>query len=133
MPRLECPGSVGVGSSICSPVTDVQPATARKLPTVLSAPEVRALLDAPASDTVLGLRDRAMLALLYGTGIRASECATVREGDVDLSDQSIRVTGKGGHQRVLPLTGRVIEVLQKYRTARGPVSPSSPFFRGRTR
>ena len=49
----------------------------RKLPTVLSAEEVQHLLASPPKDIVLGLRDRAILALLYGTGIRASECATL--------------------------------------------------------
>jgi integrase/recombinase XerD len=106
-------------------------AAPRKLPTVLSADEVRQLLDTPPSDTVLGLRDRAVLALLYGTGIRASECATLIEGEVDLSEQTIKVTGKGGHQRVLPLTGRVVDALAKYRTARGSVAPTSSFFRSR--
>lgn len=105
--------------------------TPKKLPTVLSNDEVRKLLDAPRSDTILGLRDRAILALLYGTGIRATECATLQEGDVDLSEQTIRVTGKGGHQRVLPLTPQVVAGLQNYRAARGPVAPLSAFFRSR--
>jgi len=62
-------------------------APARKLPTVLSADEVQRLLEASPTDTILGLRDRAILTLLYGTGIRASECATLREEHVDLSER----------------------------------------------
>jgi site-specific recombinase XerD len=108
-------------------------ARARKLPTVLSEEEVRRLLDAPARDTIVGLRDRAMLALLYGTGIRASECAGLLEEDTDLCDATIRVTGKGGHQRTLPLNERVVETLRVYRQARGPAGPEEPFFRSRSK
>lgn len=68
----------------------------RKLPVFLSEEEVRNLLAAPEKNTVIGLRDRALLALLYATGIRASECAGLRECDVDLACRTIRVTGKGG-------------------------------------
>jgi integrase/recombinase XerD len=104
---------------------------ARKLPTVLSAEEIQRLLDQPPRNTILGLRDRALLTLLYGTGIRASECAGLHEQDVDLEDGTIRVTGKGGHQRVLPLSDCVVETLRVYRQARGAAKPSAPFFRSR--
>lgn len=103
----------------------------RKLPTVLVEEEVERLLESPPTDIVLGLRDRAILTLLYGTGIRASECATLNEEDVDLSGNEIRVTGKGGHQRVIPLNPKVAEVLATYRQARGEVRPRSTFFRSR--
>ena len=75
----------------------------RKLPVVLSEEEVQHLLASPPKDIVLGLRDRAILALLYGTGIRASECATLTEENVDFATNTIRVTGKGGHERSIPL------------------------------
>ena len=104
----------------------------RKLPTVLSAEEVQHLLASPPKDIVLGLRDRAILALLYGTGIRATECATLLEKDVDLVAGTIRVTGKGGHQRTLPLNPKVAESLKVYRQARGNVPPREAFFRSRT-
>lgn len=103
----------------------------RKLPKVWSAEEVQRLLDRPPRNTILGLRDRALLILLYGTGIRASECATLREADVDLNDATIRVIGKGGHERVLPLNDCVVQPLQVYRQARGAVKPSATFFRSR--
>jgi integrase/recombinase XerD len=105
----------------------------RKLPTVLSAEEVQRLLDEPPRDTILGLRDRAILTLLYGTGIRASECAHLREEDVDLDDGSIRVTGKGGHQRTLPLNDSVVQSLKVYRQARGPAGAEEAFFRSRSK
>lgn len=106
---------------------------ARKLPTVLSPEEVAHLLDAPAKDTVLGLRDRAILALIYGTGIRASECASLCARDVDLANATIRVTGKGGHQRVLPLNARVVAALRVYEQARGEVPAACSFFLSRTK
>lgn len=105
----------------------------RKLPTVLAPAEVTNLLNAPRQDTILGLRDRALLALLYGTGIRASESASLHEEDVDLTERTIRVTGKGGHQRVIPLNDQVVQVLDKYRSSRGLVTPTTPFFRSRTK
>ena len=104
----------------------------RKLPVTLSEEDVEKLLEQPPSDTILGLRDRAILALLYGTGVRASECAGLNEEDVDLDGRTIRVTGKGGHERVLPLNVRVVEALRVYRQARGRVTPRSAFFRSRT-
>jgi integrase/recombinase XerD len=108
-------------------------AAPRKLPTVLSPEEVSGLLDAPRKDTVLGLRDRALLTLIYGTGIRASECAGLREEHVDLSERTIVVTGKGGQQRVIPLNPQVVTVLATYRLSRGAVSPTAPFFRSRSK
>ena len=80
---------------------------------------------------MLGLRDRARLTLLYGTGIRATECATVTEEQVDLVDHTIRVIGKGGHERTIPLNAQVARALQQYRTARGQVHPAAAFFRSR--
>ena len=78
-------------------------AARKKLPVFLSQDETRRLLHAPRIDTVLGLRDRALLCLLYASGIRASECAGLTETNVDLADLTIRVMGKGGNERCIPL------------------------------
>lgn len=102
-------------------------ATARKLPTVLTAEETAQLLATPDNDTVLGLRDRAILALLYGTGMRASECASLRQGSIDLAALTVMVTGKGGNQRTLPLHEHVVEVLRDYMRVRGTALPGAPF------
>lgn len=106
-------------------------AAPRKLPVVLSLEEVERLLDAPDTKTIIGLRDRALLTLLYGTGIRASECSSLRECDVDLHQQTVQVTGKGGHQRTIPLNERVVQALAVYRQARDPLFPTAPFFQSR--
>jgi site-specific recombinase XerD len=106
-------------------------AAAKKLPVFLNEEEVRSLLATPRKDTVLGLRDRAILTLLYATGIRASECAEMAECDVNLADLSIRVRGKGGHERAIPLTSEVARVLAQYQRARGSVARTTAFFRSR--
>ena len=103
----------------------------RKLPSALSREEVSALLDQPESDTVIGLRDRALLAVLYGTGIRASECSGLRAQDIDWEARTIRVSGKGGHERSVPLNEEVLHVLRQYRLARGGAKDEEPFFRSR--
>ena len=99
-----------------------------KLPVFLSEDEVRRLLTAPPGDTVLAVRDRALLTLLYGTGLRASECAALDDDDVDLANKTVTVTGKGGHRRTVPLNGQVLRALQAYRQVRGEVDRHSPFF-----
>jgi site-specific recombinase XerD len=106
-------------------------AAPRKLPTTLSREEVSALIEQPETDTVLGVRDRALLTLLYGTGIRASECSGLAERDVNWEERTIRVTGKGGHERTIPLNEEVLHVLRQYRLARGGAKEHDPFFRSR--
>jgi site-specific recombinase XerD len=86
-------------------------------------------LAVPRTDTVLGLRDRAMLTLLYATGIRAGECAGLIEEWVDLDERTIRVLGKGNRERVICLNARVLEALRVYRQARGPQLSREAFFR----
>ncbi len=103
----------------------------RKFREVLTVAEVKTLLATPRTDTQLGLRDRALLAVLYGTGIRVSECAGLREGDVDGAARLLRVIGKGGDERTLPLSPLVAQALAQYRAARGPALKGAPLFRGR--
>jgi len=106
-------------------------AARKKLPVTYSDEEIEKLLSLPPDDTVLGLRDRAILALLYGTGIRASECSSLTEGDVDLELCTITVIGKGGHERCVPLNTCVVKAMSYYRHHRGPATPRAPFFRSR--
>ena len=106
-------------------------AVPRKLPVALSSEQMSRLLAEPKPDTVIGLRDRALLALLYGTGIRASECALLRNGNVDLKQLTITVQGKGGHERSIPLNPELAEVLRSYVEARGAAPNNAPFFRSR--
>lgn len=103
----------------------------RKLPVCLDEDQVRRLIELPRPNTVLGLRDRAILTLLYGTGIRASECAGLREKDIDWEERTIFVVGKGGHERTIPLNDEVVHIMKQYRIARGIVATRESFFRSR--
>jgi len=106
-------------------------AVPRKLPISLNAEQIGRLLVQPRTDTVIGIRDRAVLALLYGTGIRASECAGLRCSQVDFAGLTVTVRGKGGHERSIPLNPQLADVLRDYSVARGPAFPTAPFFRSR--
>ena len=106
-------------------------AARKKLPVFLDEDEMRRLLAAPRTDTVMGLRDRALLTLLYATGIRASECSGLQEADVDFEGRTIRVMGKGGNERCIPLNKEVVTVLRQYQLVRGPVARRSAIFRSR--
>lgn len=106
-------------------------AVPRKLPVSLAPAQVTRLLEQPKLDTQIGLRDRALLALLYGTGIRATECASLKVGQVDLLRLTITVLGKGGHERSIPLNPQLAEVLRSYAHVRGAALSSAPFFRSR--
>lgn len=106
-------------------------AVARKLPVSLAPEQVSRLMRGPTADTIIGLRDGVLLALLYGTGIRATECATLRCGQVDLTHLTVTVNGKGGHERTIPLNPKLAESLRTYAHARGAALPTAPFFRSR--
>ena len=88
------------------------PAPARRLPKAISVSQVEALLAAPDAATPLGLRDRALLELLYGTGARISEAIGLDVDDLDRAAGLVRLDGKGGKQRVVPVgsyAGRAVE------------------------
>jgi site-specific recombinase XerD len=107
-------------------------AAPRKLPVILDSDEVGRLLATPRATTVIGVRDRALLALLYGTGIRASECTGLREGHVDLRALTVTVRGKGGDERTVPFNDEVAACLRDYIQVRGVQLPAAPFFRARS-
>jgi len=73
-----------------------------RLPKSLSEAQVEALLAAPDVATLLGLRDRAMLELLYASGLRVSELVTIKTVQVGLAEGALRVTGKGSKERIVP-------------------------------
>lgn len=74
-----------------------------RFPRAISEAQVEALLAAPDTETPLGLRDRAMLELLYATGLRVSELVALRLIELSLADGLVRVLGKGGKERIVPL------------------------------
>ena len=75
----------------------------RKLPRTISLDQVEALLNQPDTDTALGLRDKAMLEVLYATGVRVSELISLKSSDLSLEVGYIRAYGKGGKERIIPL------------------------------
>jgi site-specific recombinase XerD len=102
-----------------SPATLVPgPKKTRTLPATLSTGEVERLLDGRSGTSPRDLRDRALLELLYGCGLRAAEACDLDVGDVRLDADQVRVTGKGGKQRVVPLGGAAAAALERY-LARG--------------
>jgi len=90
------------------------PKKINKLPSHLSIDEVFRLLDLPESDSFSGTRDRAILEIFYGTGIRISELVGLSPNDLKLEQRSVKVLGKGKKERVLPLGKKTVEVIKSY-------------------
>lgn len=94
------------------------PKQARSLPVYLSVEEILGMMREAAGDEAL--RDRAIVVLLYGAGLRVSEVAKLMMGDIDLLGGLLRVMGKGSKERVVPVGGPVVQVLEHYlRDGRG--------------
>jgi integrase/recombinase XerD len=91
-----------------------------KLPAVLSTVEVKKLLQQPDPQQPFGIRDRAMLELLYATGLRVSELIHLSLNEVNLEAGYVRTRGKGSKERIVPLGGAARRALQDY--LRGPRS-----------
>ena len=90
------------------------PKLPRPLPKVLSETEVETLLASPDTDTPAGLRDRAMIETLYATGLRVSELVGLKQLNLDLNAAVLRVTGKGGKDRLVPLGEEAQHWLSRY-------------------
>ena len=89
-----------------------------RFPKSLSEAEVEALLAAPNTATPMGLRDRAMLELLYATGLRVSELVAVKTFEVNLDAGVVRVMGKGSKERLVPLGEEAADWISKYLKSR---------------
>ncbi len=113
------------------------PRRGEHLPSVLSREEVSRLLEAPDSDTPRGLRDRAMLELLYGSGLRVSELVALRIQDLDLRRDVARVLGKGSKMRLVPFGEAAHQALESYLQRGRPALARAPtdvlFLNGRGR
>lgn len=93
-----------------------------KLPRFLSAPQVEALLAAPDVETPLGLRDRAILEVLYATGLRVSELIGLQAGDLDMEVGLLTAFGKGRKERLVPLGREARDWVARYLEARPRVA-----------
>ncbi|MCP5149543.1 MAG: site-specific tyrosine recombinase XerD [Chromatiales bacterium] len=111
------------------------PRLGRPLPSVLSEAEVEALLEVPDVATAGGLRDRAMLELLYATGLRVSELVGLTLGAVNLAQAAVRVVGKGSRERLVPFGEEAAAWIQRYLVDARPRlldgRPSDALFPGR--
>jgi site-specific recombinase XerD len=120
-----------------SPVAEVQlPKPEKGLPVVLSISQIDELLTLPlrtppgkAALTWLPFRDAAILELFYSSGLRISELLSLNVSDIDFLGETVRVTGKGSKQRIVPIGGPAIAAIQRYRTdaavTSGPLFVSS--------
>ncbi len=88
--------------------------TPLRVPKTLTEAQVEALLAAPDVTTPLGLRDRAMLELMYASGLRVSELTALRLHELSLADQVLRVTGKGAKERLVPFGDVAADWLRRY-------------------
>ncbi|BBB23769.1 integrase/recombinase XerD [Isorropodon fossajaponicum endosymbiont JTNG4] len=90
------------------------PKRAQKLPVFLNVNEVERLLNAPDHKTIFGLRDQAMLELLYACGLRVSELINLSYHHINLADEYIRIRGKGNKERLLPMGEMAMDCLANY-------------------
>ena len=86
----------------------------KTLPKFLYSEEIEALFDSINTNTLLGIRDNALLEFMYGTGVRVSELCSIKEKDIDYINKQVIVLGKGKKERYLPLHDLVIDSLQEY-------------------
>jgi len=90
------------------------PRASRQLPETLAVDEVAALLEAPDADVPAGIRDRALLELLYAAGLRVSEAVGLDRQDIQLDAGFVRVIGKGDKERLVPVGDVAIEAIERY-------------------
>jgi integrase/recombinase XerC len=98
-----------------TPMSSIRtPKQEKRLPKCLDLEQVQKLLDAPGDGDILCSRDKAMLEVLYSSGIRVSELVELETGDLDLQEGIIRVRGKGRKDRLTPIGSQAIKALQRY-------------------
>lgn len=95
------------------------PRVERKLPNHLTIEQMVKFIETPETETVLGKRDRAILELLYASGVRVSELVNLNLHDIDFSNLTVRVKGKGRKERIVPFGEHAKKALQEYLGVRG--------------
>ena len=125
--RFLC-GGAAPGST--RPARSGRPSLPGRLPAHLPIDQSEALFRQPLGDDEAGRRDRAILEVLYATGVRVAELSGLDMEDVDLREGSVRVLGKGRKERIVPLGAKAVEALRAYLGAResapGPALPEPP-------
>lgn len=105
------------------------PKREKLLPKFMSEEEASRLMDTRISAR-FGLRNKAILELLYSSGLRRSETVGLNVGDINFSEGWAKVLGKGSKERLVPVTDLALEAISNYLATRAEVSPSSPLFLG---
>jgi integrase/recombinase XerD len=104
-----------IGAVAENPAADLDlPRRVRRLPRTLSPGEAERLIEAAAGTTPRALRDRALVELLYGAGLRVSEAVGLDKAGVDLDQRLVRTIGKGGKERVVPVGRQAVDALRRY-------------------
>jgi integrase/recombinase XerD len=117
-----------LGARADNPAAELDlPRRHRRLPRTLSPAEAERLVDAAAGTTPRALRDRALVELLYGAGLRVSEAVGLGRTDVDLDARVVRALGKGSKERVVPIGRPAVEAIRRY------MSRGRPFLDSRHR
>jgi len=101
------------------------PRTTKKLPDALSPEEVARLVELPTDD-VFAVRDRAMIELLYSSGLRLSELTALKPGDIDFEDGTVRVLGKGRKTRVVPVGRFALNCIRDWLAQRESIAKGNP-------
>jgi integrase/recombinase XerC len=140
--RSFCKYLVREGEIVKNPTLNVAtPRLPRRLPAILDERSVEKMIGLPDTASFGGARDRAILELLYGTGMRLSELLHLRIRDLDMAEGTVKVTGKGSKERILPFGSKAKESLRRYLAARErllandatAVSPQELLLSGRSR
>lgn len=100
------------------------PKVPKRIPKFLTVDEVFALIDAPTDAEALGSRDKAIIELLYASGIRVGELVDLDTEDIDVNENTVRVMGKGRKERIVPMGGKATMALAHYLDLRPSIVPS---------
>lgn len=104
------------------------PKREQRLPFHLDIDQATALMETPTEEENYGLRDRAILETLYSSGLRVSELTGLTIRDINLAGGMLRVMGKGGKERIVPLGSRAVRAIQEYLDSRGGGTATAPLF-----
>jgi integrase/recombinase XerC len=92
--------------------------TPKNLPSHLPVDDAVRLMELPDTDTLEGARDKAMLEILYGSGLRVGELTALNDGDLDLRQRLVQVRGKGKKERLIPVTQKAAQAVEEYKKRR---------------